>query len=218
MFWPHFEFIAFRGYCLSFETTITSIYPSGSDVCMLRCCFLYLWILVCNCVWFFLPFALTVHSMLVTQHTEINFHLGAWWIIIAIFRCLGLYILRCFYFLCTWFLYSRLIKKSFPLTMAISIVCRASLGIFGEVLFIEISDVNDTHTHKPKHARSTPMNAIKMNTWMKDKYCAKMNPLNGLIWFRLCTSFSHTTPSFLLLQFNFHSFTALYKYRVRSAK
>lgn len=31
MFWPHFEFIAFRGYCLSFKTTSTSI-SSGSDV------------------------------------------------------------------------------------------------------------------------------------------------------------------------------------------
>lgn len=167
MFWPHFEFIAFRGYCLSFETTITSIYPSGSDVCMLRCCFLYLWILVCNCVCFFFPFALTVHSMLVAQHTEINFHLGAWWIIIAIFRCLGLYILRCFYFLCTWFLYSRLIKKSFPLTMDISIVCRASLGIFGEVLFIEISGVNDTHTHTHTYTnQSMPV----QHQWMPSKW------------------------------------------------
>lgn len=112
---------------------------------------------------FFFPFALTVHSMLVAQHTEINFHLGAWWIIIAIFRCLGLYILRCFYFLCTWFLYSRLIKKSFPLTMAISIVCRASLGIFGEVLFIEISGVNDTHTHTNQ---SMPV----QHQWMPSKW------------------------------------------------
>ena len=45
MFWPHFEFIAFRGYCLSFKTTITSI-SSGSDVAAAFLLFIFLFMML----------------------------------------------------------------------------------------------------------------------------------------------------------------------------
>lgn len=99
------------------------------------------------------------------QHTlKINFHLATWWIIITIFRCLEFRIHFTMFLLSFHLLFvmrahtsttiqrcaspARLIKKVLPLTIAICIVCRASLGIFGA--FFGVKQVEYT-----VHARIT---------------------------------------------------------------
>lgn len=82
MFWPHFEFIAFRGYCLSFKTTITSI-SSGSDVAAAILLFIFLfmvlgraWHFFCCCIrmrcWNQFSFG---HMM------DYNYHFSVSWIV-----------------------------------------------------------------------------------------------------------------------------------------
>lgn len=62
--------------------------------------------------------------------------------------------------------------------MAISIVCRASLGIFGEVLSFGSAKMS-ANAHEPvvEWVYRTAMRVQRQNewdqNWMKDKYCEK---------------------------------------------
>lgn len=62
--------------------------------------------------------------------------------------------------------------------MAISIVCRASLGIFGEVLSFDSAKMSaNAHESVVEWVYRTAMRVQRQNewdqNWMKDKYCEK---------------------------------------------